>query len=782
VSVLDRKLGRDLWRLRAQVLSIALLLGAGVAVLVGSVSTYLSLRGAQENYYRVSRFADVWAELERAPNGVLTMIAALPGISVVEARVVKDVRVDWVHSNHSVAGSIVSIPRQGQPALNRLDLVKGRWLDPARLDEVLVNAGFASTWGVNPGDTIRVILNGRVETFRIVGVVHSPEFIYAARPGNPLPDDRTFVVLWANEDAAAAAFDMQGAFNNLVLTLAPGAQPLAVAAQVDEHLDRYGGRGAYERRDQASHRFLADELAEQRTLAIFVPTIFFGIASFLLNVLIGRLVDAQREQIAALKALGFPSTPIGLHYLKFVAAICALGAAIGVPLGVWYAHGMIEAYRPFFRFPELPLTMPPWVPVLAITASAAMAAAGALTAVRRVLRLKPAEAMRPQVPAAFSRWIVGLAAPPAVKMTVRGLLGRPLRSALTIFGLAFAVPMVVLGLFWWDALDYMVRVQFDAIERADAVVTFTDPRSTRSLREIASIDGVSLVEGTRTVPVRLRAGNSTYRLMLAGIAPDSELRVPRTAALRPAVVPSEGVMLSKGLAARLGVAPGDDILIETLEGRRLARSAAVVSVVEDVLGYSAYMNRGALNRLMREDDLVSQAALRIDPLQSDAVSKHLDERPRVLATSVKKVWLQLFNDKIAAIVTIAAVVLTLFGVIIAVGVVYNSARAALQERAWELASLRILGFTRGEVSRILLAELTLAMVTAIPLGLVMAKAIVTGLMNLRSNESFTIPPVISPATFATAALVVLAAGVGSALLVRRRIDRLDLVAVLKARD
>lgn len=782
MSVLDRKLMRDLWTMRAQVLSIALLLGAGVAVLVGSVSTYLSLRAAQEEYYRTSRFADLWVELERAPVTVLARIAALPGVNIAETRIVKDVRVEWERSDLSVAGAIVSIPRQDQPLLNRLDLSNGRWLDPARPEEVLVNAGFATTWGINPGDPIRVILNGRVETFRIVGIVHSPEYIYAARPGSPLPDDRTFVVLWAAEDAVAAAFDMQGAFNNLVLTLAPGGSAVAIAAQVDEQLDRYGSRGAYERRDQASHRFLADELAEQRTLAIIVPVIFFGIASFLLNVLIGRLVDAQREQIAALKALGFPSAPIGAHYLKFVGSICAIGAVLGAPTGYWYTHGMIEAYRPFFRFPDLPLTMPPWVPLLAIGASAAMAAAGAITAVRRVLRLKPAEAMRPQTPAAFNRLIIAPSLRPVAKMTIRGLLGRPLRSAMTIFGLAFAVPMVVLGLFWWDALAYMVRVQFDAIERADAVVTFTDARSRRALQEIAALDGVSLAEGQRIVPVRLRTGNRTYRLPLIGIAADSQLRVPRTSTLAPAPIPTEGIMLSKGLAERLGVAAGDDLLVETLEGRRSSRSVPVAALVEDVLGYSAYMSQTALNRLMREDDLISQVALRVDPKYANDVWRHLAERPRVLATSVKRVWLQLFNEKIAGIITIAAVVLTLFGVIIAVGMVYNSARITLQERAWELASLRILGFTRGEVSRILLAELMIAMAIAIPLGLVMAQGIVTVLMNLRSNESFTIPPVISPATFATAALVVVAAGAGSALLVRRRIDRLDLVAVLKTKD
>lgn len=782
MSMLDRKLLRDLWSLRAQVVSIALLLGSGVAVLVGSASTYLSLRDAQETYYRASRFADLWADVERAPKTALGPIAALPGVGLAEARIVKDVRVEWERSDLAVAGRIVSVPQGGHGSLNRLELVKGRWLDPARLEEVLVNAGFATTWGVNSGDAIRVVLNGRVQAFRVAGVVHSPEYVYAARPGNPLPDDRTFVVLWANEDAVAAAFDMQGAFNSLALTLAPGASAPAVIAGIDERLDRYGGRGAHERRDQPSHRFLSDELAEQRTLAIAVPLIFFGIASFLLNVVVGRLVDAQREQIAALKALGYPSAPIGLHYLKSVAAICAIGVAIGLSAGYWYTRAMIEAYRPFFRFPDLPLAMPAWLIVLATAASAAIAAAGAIAAVRRVLRLKPAEAMQPQAPAAFSHAMLGEALSATTKMTVRGLLGRPIRSAMTVFGLAFAVPMIVLGLFWWDALAFMVQVQFDGIERADAVVTFTDPRPSRSLREIGAIEGVVLVEGQRVAPARLRSGHRTYRLALTGIAPDSELRAPRSETLERVPTPPEGVMMSRGLAAALGVGPGDPIVVEMLEGRRLVVAVPVAALLEEVLGYNAYMDIRALNRLMREDDLVSQAALRVDPARAAAVWKQLAERPRVLATSIKNVWRQIFDEKIAAMVIIAAFVLTLFGVIIAIGVVYNTARVALQERAWELASLRVLGFTRAEVSRILLAELGIAMAIAIPLGLVMSQKIVTLLVGLRSNESFTIPPVISPATFATAALIVLAAGLGSALLVRRRIDRLDLVAVLKTRE
>jgi putative ABC transport system permease protein len=779
--MLDRKLLRDLWTLRAQVVTVAVLIGTGVTVLVGSVGTYTSLVATEAVYYGESRFADVWAEAERVPRSVVQRLAEIPGIGTVEARVVKEVRVDWPFTDLSVAGRIVSLPDDGPPVLNRPTLARGRWIEPGR-DEVLVGAGFAETWSVQPGDTIRVVLNGRVQGFTVAGIATSPEFVYAARPGNPLPDDRSFAVLWAGQDAVEAAFDMKGAFNSIAATLAPGGSGPAVLAAIDDVLDRHGGRGAYARRDQWSHRFLSDELAEQRTLAVTVPAIFFAIASFLLHVVLGRLVEAQREPIAALKALGFPSLPIVLHYLKFVAVLCGLGCAGGIAMGVWYGHGMLDNYRPFFRFPALVYHLPPAVPLLAAAVSLAAGSAGALAALRRVLALRPAEAMRPAAPPAFAHGLVGRRWSPAAKMALRGLVGRPVRTALSILALAMAVPMIVMGLFWWDALDTMIAVQFEGVDRADAVVTFTDPVAGRAAHEIAAIPGVLAVEGQRIVPVRLRAGTAEYRLGLTGLAASGQLRVPKARDLRAVEITPEGLTLSRGLADRLGVGPGSVVTVEALDGRRPVFAAPVAALADEILGYNAYIEVGALNRLMREDDRISQAAVRVDPERATAVWHSLSERPRVAAVVVKSVWLQVFDEKIAGLVIVSAVVLTFFGLIITVGIVTNSARVALQERAWELASLRVLGFTRGEVSGILLAELGVQMLVAIPMGVVIAGQLVAGLLALRDNESFQIPPVISEPTYAIAVLVVGAAGLGSALLVRRRVDRLDLVAVLKTRE
>ena len=786
VRVLDRKVLRDLWLLRGQVLTIALMIGAGIGVLVASVSTWLSLVGEQRAYYAESRFAEVFAEVKRAPRALLPRIAEIPGVAAVEGRITGEARVDWPASETLVSAQMLSLPFPGgQPALNRLRLAAGRWPDAARHDEAILHAAFAEAWKLRPEDTVAVILNGRRESFRITGIAHSAEYVFASRPGSPLPDDRGFAVLWASEEALARGFDMQGAFDQVVLALAPGASQAAVIDALDRMLEPYGGRGAYGRRDQPSHRLLEDELAQQRLTAVVVPLIFLGIAAFLLNVVLGRLVEAQREQVAALKALGYPSWPIALHYAKFVAVVCALGSAIGTAAGAWMGAGMLGSYRPFFRFPEMPYLLPAWLPLLGTGASLAAAFLGVLAALRRTLRLPPAEGLRPAAPAAFGAR--ASASPggrlgPRAKIILRGLLGRPLRTGLTVLGIAFAVPMVVLGLFWWDALRVMVQVQFDGIERGDAFVAFTDPRPSRSVRELARLPGVLAAEGQRILPVRLRAGHRSYRLGLTGLPEGAALRVPRDAALRPIDIPRDGLALSRRLADRLRVRAGDGLQVEVLEGARPVLTLPVAALVEDIIGLNAFLEIGRLNRLMREDDLVSHVALRVDPAQARALWARLGEHPRIATTSVKAAWMRTFDEVMGGLVVTGALFVTGFGLIIAVGVVYNSARVAVQERGWEMASLRVLGFTRAEVSRLLLAELAAAMALALPLGLALSQAIVTLLVARHGNESFELPAVISPATFATAAMVVLGAGVASALAVRRQLDRLDLVAALKARD
>jgi putative ABC transport system permease protein len=784
---LDRKLLRDISAMRGQVLTIALLVAAGVAVFVGSVSTYVSLRSACDDFYAAARFPQIFVTMKRAPLSIVARLNAIPGVVAVEPRIVREVIVDWPAASQPVSARMVSLSHAGDETLVKLHPRRGTAPEPGSAGSAAVNEAFAEANGVKPGDDIRVVLNGRVQSFRVSGIALSPEYVYAVKPGVPIPDDRLYAILWVDRSAAEAAFDMKGAFNDVVISLAPGADPAPVIEELDRLLEPYGSVGAVERRDQPSNRFLQDELNQQKVMSITIPVIFFGVAAFLLNSALGRLVAAQREQIAALKALGFPTSTLALHYLKLVLVIVLIGSALGIAGGFGFGRAMMTSYHGFFRLPDLPFRLTPWSVAAGIAISMVAGSLGVLTSLQEVIGLAPAVAMRPAAPLSFRRsWIEAVAPGKAITarwmMMLRNMAGRPFRSVLTVIGVAFAAPMMVLGIFWRDAIDQMVDLQFHLVERGNTSITFPHPIDRAIIRDLARLPGVMAVEGQRVVPVRLRAGQLSYLTSVIGLSPSDELRRPHDAALRPIAASPDGITLTRRLADRLEVAPGDVITIETMEGRRAKRDLPVSATVDESVGMASYMDIDALNHLTGEGAVVSAASIYVEPTELRELGLKLKSLPTLESVTMKAYTLSSFLEKIAGLVFVSAGILTTFATIITVGVVYNSARISLQERAWELASLRVLGFTRGEVASILFGEFAAEIALGIPIGLWLSHAVIGLIARFHSNESFQIPPVIAPRTYLIAAGVVLAAAAASALIVRRRVDRLDLVTALKTRE
>ncbi|MGJ5199026.1 ABC transporter permease [Bradyrhizobium sp. HKCCYLRH1030] len=787
VSLLDRKLWRDIGAMRGQVVTIALLVAAGVAVFVGSVSTYLSLRGGCEQFYADGRFPQIFVTLKRAPLALVPRLNSIPGVVAVEPRIVREVIVDWPAVSQPVSARLVSLTHAGDEPLARLHLRRGAAPEPGAARSAAVNEAFAEANGVSPGDDIRVLLNGRVQGFRVSGIALSPEYVYAVKPGLPIPDDRLYAILWVDRSAAEAAFDMKGAFNDAVVALAPGVDPKPVIEELDRLLEPYGSIGAIARRDQPSNRFLEDELNQQKVMSITIPIIFFGVATFLLNGALGRLVAAQREQIAALKALGFPTLRLTFHYLKLMLVIVLIGSVLGIAGGVGFGHAMIASYQGFFRLPELPFRLAPWAAVAGVAISVAAGALGVVTALQEVVGLAPAEAMRPAMPLGFRRsWIErilpGTAFGARRMMMLRNVAGRPFRSLFTIVGIAFAVPMMVLGIFWRDAIGEMIELQFNLVERGNATITFIHPMDRAILRDLARQPGVLAIEGQRIVPVRLRAGHQSYLTSVIGLAAADELRRPHDSARRPIVAAPDGITLTRRLAERLALSAGQVVTVEAMEGHRRRRDLPVSAIVDEAIGMASYMDIDTLNRFTGEGAVISAASLQVEPAALAALGARFKSMPKIESVTMKAYTLASFIEKIAGLVFVTAGILTGFAAIITVGVVYNSARISLQERAWELASLRVLGFTRGEVAGILFGEFALDIAAGIPLGLWLSHAIIGLIARLHSSESFQIPGVIAPQTYLIATAVVLASAAISAIIVRRRVDRLDLVAALKTRE
>ena len=787
MQAINRKLLRDLWHVKGQAMSISLVIAVGVVMLIMYSSAFDSLRLTQTSYYERQRFADVFASLKRAPARVRDRIIAIPGVAQVETRVVVDVTLDVEGLSEPATGRLISIPTVRRSMLNDVVIRRGRYLDGTRPDEVIVNEAFALAHGLTLGDTVTAIINGRRRDLEVVGFGLSPEFIYTIRPGEMIPDDTRFGVFWMERRALAAAFDMEGGFNDVALSLMPGARDETVIQELDTLIARYGGLGAMPRELQLSHWSLSQELNGLQGVGQVVPLIFLSIAAFLLNVVLTRMVAVQREQIAALKALGYSSAAIGWHYTKWALAIAFTGAVIGTAGGAAMGNAMMSIYNDFFRFPELTYRLLPSVVVSGVVISLLAGVLGAATAVRRAVRLPPAEAMRPQPPARYRISVVELLglqqllSQPA-RIVLRNIQRQPVRSLASVTGIGFSVAMLIAGTFSIDAMNEMMDVQFSVAQRQDLTVTFVEPASAAARHALQRLPGVVSVEPTRSIPARLRFGSRSRQLAISGLPEVQRLnRVLEVDGLQPVTLPPDGLVVSRKLAEILDVDRGDMVRVEILQGARPVREVVVADVVRQYMGISAYMEINSLRRLLRESQTLSGGFMTVDPSRLDALYRALKETPVVAGVTLKGAAVESFEETFAENINVMIFFNVLFAGIIACGVVYNAARMSLSERSRELASLRVIGFTRAEISSILLGELAVLTCVAIPIGLLVGYGLAALIVTLFDTELYSFPLTVAPRTYALATVAVLVATALSGLIVRRKLDKLDLVEVLKTR-
>ncbi|MCA9029971.1 MAG: ABC transporter permease [Planctomycetaceae bacterium] len=784
---LDRKLLRDLWALRTQNLAISLVIACGVGMIIMSLSTQRSLEITRERFYDENRFGEVFVELKRAPDSLRDRLEEIPGMRDVQTRVVVSAFLDVEGLDQPAVGRINGIPSEHLPVLNRIHLRAGRNLDPLGQHEVILSEAFAGAHQFEPGDKLKVIINGRLQLMHVVGIALSPESIYEIQPGQMIPDPTSYGVLWMDERELAAAFDMEGAFNSAAFTLLRGASEPEVIRQIDALTEEFGGAGAYARSEQISHRFLDHEMKQLKGMGTVVPVIFLGVAAFLLNIVLSRLINTQREQIAVLKAFGYMWWEIGGHYLLMTLMVAFMGALMGTAMGIYLGRGLTHLYTTFFHFPVFEFYLAQDIVWIGWGIAVGSAFIGAIGGLHRALTLPPAEAMRPEPPANYQRSlfeVIGLSRllSPIGKMILRQLERTPRRTVLSIVGVALAVSVMVLGNFMEDSVQKLMHLMFSETQRYDITVAFREPTNMAVESELIRLPGVLRCELFRSVPARFRAGHRERLVGIQGVPTDHELY--RFIDEREEIIdlPPNGLLISTELANLLDVSVGDFIQVEVLEGERPTRSLQVAATIDDFAGLSAFTEITSLGNAIRESETASGAYLQIDLRQEQSLMRTLKEHPRIAGVNIKRSTVESFNKTIAENLLTMRMVNVIFASIIALGVIYNTARIALSERTRELATLRVLGFTRAEISSILLGELAVITIAGLPLGCALGNVFAIVALLSVDRELFRIPLTVLPKTYLLATGTAVVSALIAGLLVRRRLDKLNLIDVLKTRE
>ncbi len=787
MRALDRKLIRDLKRLWAQGLAVALVLACGVATLILAIGSHRSLDGTRAAYYERFKFASVFATATRAPRTLASKIKNLPGVLGVEARITENVLLDIPGMAEPASGLLLSIPDHSLPRLNRPYLRSGRMPDPHRKNEALISEAFAKANGFTAGSHFSGIANGKQITFSVSGIALSPEFIYTLGPGELVPDDRRFGIIWMREKTLAGVSDLDDAFNSISIALLPGSIPARTISELDTLLEPFGGTGAYTRQDQTSHAFLDSELNQLQAMARVIPPIFLLVSAFLINMILSRLITLEREQIGLLKALGYSSYNIASHYVKLVFVIAAIGVSIGFVAGTWLGDGLTQIYARFFHFPFLIFERNLDVYAVAAGLSIAAAVAGALKAVYNAASLPPATAMQPAPPTRYAR--AGIISRFAGKllsqlsiMAFRHMVRWPLRTGFTVFGTSMAVALLITALFSFGSINFMIDTVFFRTERQDATISFANPLSPRALHDVSGLPGVFYVEPFRVMAVDMEQGSLKERVAIIG-----KLQAPRLSRildldLMPVILPAQGLILSERLAEKLKVRSGDVVRINLLEEGNVVVEVPVVQIIQAYVGLTAYMNLSYMDALSSIGPRRSGAYVELDSLQLQSLYREIKATPMAASVAIQSESLQLFRDTIERNIVTMTTVYVVLAVIIAFGVVYNSARIQLSERARELASLRVLGFTHREVAQVLVVELGVAVFLAQPVGWAIGSGFSWLVVQGFQSDLFRVPFVIERSAFGWSSLAVMLAAIISGLIVVSRVYRLDLIRVLKTRE
>jgi len=788
VKPLTNKLVRDLSAIVGQVITIALVVACGISSYITMRTAYDSLLSARDRYYEQHRFSDVFATLERAPQSVRSRLETIPGVAEVETRIVEMALVPLPQLARPASGAVVGMERAENSNQNRIYLLEGRTLDPTHPDEALVIEGFAKAHRIRPGDELEVVMNGKLRPLRIVGIALSPEYVMNIAPGQMTYDPALSPVLWMNQSALEAAFRLEGAFNSATFRLDRDANLASVLERIDAELARFGGLGAVGRDKQMSNFVLSGELAQLAAMAGFVPYLFLGVAALLVNVVLSRLVQLERSAIATLKALGYRDFRIGLYYLELVSIIVVFGAAVGVALGAWAGRAMMNMYTGlYFRFPEAEYQLTPSAIAFAVLVSLASAIVGAWISVRGIMEMPPAEAMQPPAPTKYRRSLLerlGLWSflGPVPRMIWREVTRRPARLLLSALGISASIGIVVVARSMWDSMSYLIDVQFQRSMREDLNVTFMRPLSPDVLSSLRHLPGVHYVEGLRNVPVRMQAGHHRRDSTLIGYPEDARLRYLLDGTAQPFPVPPDGVLLTSKLAEVLGVRAGDELTVELREGSFRKEKVIVAGMVDEPFGMQGHMTARALARLARDTGAVNTALLSIDPAAVGDIERRLKAMPTVASVASPKDFKRQFDEQSAAVVNVFTIIMMVFACVIAIGVVYNNARVSLSQRTRDLGSLRVLGFTRREIAGILFGEQAIQVVLSVPPGLLLGRWMAGAMFANTDPETYRMTVVVSPPTYVFAVLVTALAAVVSALLLRRKLNQLDLIGVLKTRE
>ena len=792
MNALNKKLSRDIWKNKYLILAVSAIIAVGIGCFVGMMSAARNLEFARSNYYSISRLADFWIDLKKAPVEEVRRLTKISGISETRERIQFQVVLDLPDAVKPVSALLLSMPDKKSTTINNIIIRKGTYFTSNRSNEVIVSEKFAKARKIEPGDTIIAVLNNQKKELIVTGVAISAEFVYMASPGSMIDEPGSYGLLFIKRSFAEDMFGFNGACNSVVGLLAPEVRdhPKEIVEELSDRLAPHGVFTGLSRSEQFSPMVLDGEMTQLVNLAYIFPMFFLVVAALILNVLMTRLAEQQRTVIGTLKAIGYDNKVLVYHFMKFAVMTGAIGGILGSLLGYWLGDLTTRMYVDYFTFPQLTSKFYPGLLFVAILIAVLFSILGTINGVRQIMQLEPAEAMRPAAPPFGGaillekiKWFwKGLDA--GWQMILRGLFRSKGRTIIAIISAAMGSSIVVLAFGFVDSMDEMVDLQFNRVLKSDYHLTFNRELSLSAIDEIYRLPGVIHAEPVLNVGCTFTILNHSKRGGIMGIVGSGELTSPLNAEGKPIVVPSVGLLMTTRLMEQLKVRVGDYVEVIPVKGERKVHKLPVVEGINSMIGLAVYADYQWLNRTLGQENVINEVRVLVthDSNGEKRFLQKIKEMPNLETLTDLGEQKSALNKQLNGAMRVSAVIMIVFAAVIFLGAILNGTLIALSERRREMATFRTMGYFDKEVGRLFLRENLLntliGSLIGLPLGYLMLVASMKGFVS----DAYSFPAALDPLSYIYTMVLAVIFVLISQVVVMRNIQKQNWVEALSLKE
>ncbi|KDR94696.1 putative ABC transport system permease protein [Peptoclostridium litorale DSM 5388] len=786
--ILYKKMMRDIMHHKLVYISSALVIVIGLSMYTSMFMVMENLQAAMDEFYEDSNFAHGFASLTGVPVGAVDELQGTEGVESLQGRFVKDVRIYEKDLSVPRYLRLVSVDLEEERLLNSPFVEEGAPLEKSS-DGVWLDVKFYDENSVSPGDGIEIIAEGKRVELDIIGSAISPDFIYAMRSLQEIyPDPSTFGIAYIEYSKMESLFREKGIYNEISFTIEEGYTYDEVESRLEDKLKKYGLKSIYEREDQVSHSILTGELEQLQGTALVFPLIFLAVASFVLYIMLKRIVEQQRGQIGILKAFGYTKREILLHYMSYSMIVGVAGGIFGGLAGIWLAYFYTELYREFFAFPNLSSTFSMKYFVQANIISILFSIVAGYSGTRKILMLKPADALRPPVLVkVHTIWLERIRAlwkmfGTQTKMAFRNLFRNRARSLFTMIGIVFVFSIVTTTVSFQRVIEIMMKEQFEKVQTYDVKMSFYTPIDRNgTYREIVNRDYIREAEAFLEAPIKIKSSWREKEAICIGMQIDGRMYNiidSRGNILRP---PIEGMIISEKIANIMDISVGDTVEIESPWAAKDEISVTITGIIPQHFGVNTYMEISSFCKLIGQRDMATSLLLDIEDGQLGRLNDDYINAQNVVSIERREKTIETFNELMESYAYMQWI-FVVFGIIAGFAVIYTSSTIIFSERQRELSSLRVLGMTKAEIFRIIAIEQWAISAGAIAIGVPVAYIMRDGIARGVSTDLFSIPLGIDAASFLASAVVTFVSIAFAQISVYRKIRRLNFVDVLKERE